>query len=190
MAAPPRSSRARLRREGAGSDPAETSLISPMWDFISAQLVEEEGMLPNYDAKGVAEVMGLAFVHRPKDGKGQRGPGASVFINVDGDTLLIVSRFSHVKGRRCRAIPFPGFHREGGREWPSPRVPAAGRGGDRRRRQGEGLGARARHRPEDVSRAARDEALAPGERVHGTHSPKFACTPAAPSARRPRRANS
>ncbi len=65
-------------------------------------------MLPNYDAKGVAEVMGLAFVHRPKDGKGQRGPGASVFINVDGDTLLIVSRVSHVKGRRAPS-PSPVF---------------------------------------------------------------------------------
>ncbi len=65
-------------------------------------------MLPNYDAKSVAEVMGLAFVHEPKDGKGHKGPGASLVIDVDGDTLLIVSRFSHIRGRRVSS-PSPVF---------------------------------------------------------------------------------
>lgn len=65
-------------------------------------------MLPNYDAKSVAEVMGLAFVHGPRGGKGHKGPGASLFITVDGDTLLVVNRISHLKGRRATS-PSPVF---------------------------------------------------------------------------------
>jgi putative toxin-antitoxin system antitoxin component (TIGR02293 family) len=63
-------------------------------------------MLPDYDAKAVAEVMGLAFVHGPKDGR--KGSAASIFITVDGDTVLIVGRLSRVKGRRVSS-PSPIF---------------------------------------------------------------------------------
>ncbi len=79
-----------------------------MWSPISAQLVEEEDVLPYYDAKGVAEVMGLAFVRRPKESGGHKNPAAPVSINVDGDTMLIVGRFSEVKGRRVSS-PSPIF---------------------------------------------------------------------------------
>ncbi len=71
-----------------------------MWNSISAQLVKEEGVLPNYDAKAVAEVMGLAFVQGPKEGKAQKGPASPILINVDGATMLIVGRLSQVRGRR------------------------------------------------------------------------------------------
>ena len=57
-------------------------------------------MLPNYDAKAVAEIMGLAFVRGPKEGKRQERHAASVSIDVDGATMLIVGRLSQVKGRR------------------------------------------------------------------------------------------
>ena len=62
-------------------------------------------MLPDYDAKAVAEVMGLAFVRGPKERKGQKGRAASLFITVDGDTLLIVGRPSQVKGRVSSPSP-------------------------------------------------------------------------------------
>jgi putative toxin-antitoxin system antitoxin component (TIGR02293 family) len=76
------------------------ALILPIWTPTSAQLVEEGGVLPDYDAKAVAEVMGLAFVRGPKEGRGLKGAPASIFITVDGDTLFIVGRSSHAKGRR------------------------------------------------------------------------------------------
>jgi putative toxin-antitoxin system antitoxin component (TIGR02293 family) len=63
-------------------------------------LVEEKGMLPDYDAKAVADVMGLAFVREPKEGKGKQNPAASNLISVDGAMMLVVGRLSQVKGRR------------------------------------------------------------------------------------------
>ena len=56
-------------------------------------------MLADYDAKSVAQVMGLAFVRGQKEGKGRKRAPASIFITVDGDTMLIVGRLSHIKGR-------------------------------------------------------------------------------------------
>lgn len=65
-------------------------------------------MLPDYDAKAVAEVMGLAFVRGPKEGRVTKGAPASIVITVDGDTLLIVGRCSPAKGRRVSS-PSPIF---------------------------------------------------------------------------------
>jgi putative toxin-antitoxin system antitoxin component (TIGR02293 family) len=53
----------------------------------------EGGMLPNYDAKAVAEVMGLAFVREPKEGKRQtRSPKVShdFIIQIDDALMLMV----------------------------------------------------------------------------------------------------
>ena len=55
-------------------------------------------MLPNYDAKAVAEVMGLAFVRESKEGKAEKGRPKSVsskfghdfVIRVDDATIRIV----------------------------------------------------------------------------------------------------
>ena len=37
-------------------------LIPPMWDINLVQLVKEDAMLSNYDAKAVAEVLGLVLL--------------------------------------------------------------------------------------------------------------------------------
>jgi len=57
-------------------------------------------MLPNYDAKAVADLMGLAFVRGRAEGKSQGGSSRPALIAVDVDTMLIVGRLSQVKGRR------------------------------------------------------------------------------------------
>jgi putative toxin-antitoxin system antitoxin component (TIGR02293 family) len=52
-----------------------------------------QGMLPNYDAKAIAEVMGLAFVRGAKEGRpksGSAGLGDDFTIHVDDITMLIV----------------------------------------------------------------------------------------------------
>jgi putative toxin-antitoxin system antitoxin component (TIGR02293 family) len=64
-------------------------------------------MLPNYDAKAVAEVMGLAFIRLPTDGR-KKGRPESAVIEVDGAALLIVGRLAQVRGRRAPA-PTPVF---------------------------------------------------------------------------------
>ena len=52
----------------APSKNAPTLLISPMWASTLLHLGRISRMLPNYDAKAVAEVMGIEF-QRPKEGK-------------------------------------------------------------------------------------------------------------------------
>jgi putative toxin-antitoxin system antitoxin component (TIGR02293 family) len=65
-------------------------------------------MLPNYDAKAVADVMGLAFVRLPKEGKAEREHPKSAFIDVDGFVVLLTGRPAHVRGRRVSS-PSPAF---------------------------------------------------------------------------------
>jgi putative toxin-antitoxin system antitoxin component (TIGR02293 family) len=52
----------------APSKSAPTLLILPMWAAMLFHLGRISRMLPNYDAKAVAEVMGIEF-QRPKEGK-------------------------------------------------------------------------------------------------------------------------
>lgn len=48
-------------------------------------------MLSNYDAKAIAEIMGLAFVRQPElDEKSAAGPRSDFPIRVDGDILFVV----------------------------------------------------------------------------------------------------
>ncbi len=47
-------------------------------------------MLPNYDAKAVAEVMGLAFVRGSKEGEAKREQHKSVSSKVDDDFVIHV----------------------------------------------------------------------------------------------------
>jgi putative toxin-antitoxin system antitoxin component (TIGR02293 family) len=65
-----------------------------MWVFILAQLVENDRMLPNYDAKAIAEVMGLAFVRGSIEGESGKTRnskiGPNFIIHVDDAPMLIV----------------------------------------------------------------------------------------------------
>ena len=62
-------------------------------------------MLPNYDAKAVAEVMGLAFVLLPKEARRAREGSTSPFIDIGDAVLRIVGRSGHAKGRRASPSP-------------------------------------------------------------------------------------
>ena len=85
------------RSEGA---PAQAPLTSPKWVSIFTQLVGEDAMIANYDAKAVAEVMGLAFVRLPKERDPQEEVSGSACIEVDGSALIVVGRAVPVRGRR------------------------------------------------------------------------------------------
>jgi len=57
-------------------------------------------MLPNYDAKAVADALGVAFVRLPKNAGGSKVEGRSELIEIDGAFLLLVRRDARVRGAR------------------------------------------------------------------------------------------
>jgi putative toxin-antitoxin system antitoxin component (TIGR02293 family) len=65
-----------------------------MWVFILGQLVENDKMLPNYDAKAIAEVMGLAFVRGSLEDKvekvRQSKSAVDFIIHIDDAPMAIV----------------------------------------------------------------------------------------------------
>jgi putative toxin-antitoxin system antitoxin component (TIGR02293 family) len=97
-------------------------LIFPRWDPIFPQLGEEKSMLPNYDAKAIAEVMGLAFVRGFEEANAAGGRfksgsskgGHDFIIEVDDAPMLIVemteknalASFETSKTSHGRAFPF------------------------------------------------------------------------------------
>jgi putative toxin-antitoxin system antitoxin component (TIGR02293 family) len=85
-----------------------------MWGAILSQLGKDDAMLPNYDAKAVAEVMGLVFVRAPKEGKAVQRRRRSVpdlVIRVDDATLLVVEANPDKSrlGSRPMSSPSPVF---------------------------------------------------------------------------------
>lgn len=62
-------------RAGAGRKRMRTGgvLRKPMWAFIFAHLVKERGAVVEYDAKAIAEIMGLVFRRGAKEEKGAGG---------------------------------------------------------------------------------------------------------------------
>ena len=135
-------------------------------------------MLPNYDAKAVAEVLGLAFVRAPKEGKGERVTSVSskiddeFVIGVDeaGVHIVEMKKNSASKASAARLSQFNSLASS-----PSPvliekavesglpaQIPPTRCASDRRRRQDEGLSPRAERGPQ-ATLERRESKLSPQE---------------------------